>query len=300
MERRLVTFTQVVDAGSFTKAATLLRVSQPALTNAVKKLERELHAELLIRTTHKLQLTAAGRLAYDAGKALTTTTDNLQTRLGESTHSTVVCRLGMIDSLATLLFVRGPYLTETERRMQLSLTVDNSSRLITLTQQGGLDAALIALPPKLSPSLVTSFIGDEALVLVTHRDQKKQTQKELGTGQLRHFLSYNQGSHTARLIEEHFAGRQIELEPVFHSTSPEIMLQLALTGRGAAVLPYLLVRSFLHDGTLAPLFVGTTCIIRRKVVSIRRPGRVLPEAALDVWHAASNELQRLSAEAERL
>ena len=152
MERRLVTFTQVVDAGSFTKAATLLRVSQPALTNAVKKLERELHAELLIRTTHKLQLTAAGRLAYDAGKALTTTTDNLQTRLGESTHSTVVCRLGMIDSLATLLFVRGPYLTETERRMQLSLTVDNSSRLITLTQQGGLDAALIALPPKLSPS----------------------------------------------------------------------------------------------------------------------------------------------------
>src|SRR5688572_9285664 len=105
MEDRLYKFARLVDAGSFTKAAAAMHISQPALTTAIKKLERELHAELLIRDSHTFRLTAAGAVAYDTAKELSTQARNLKLRLSEAADRKVHLNLGMIDSVADLLFV---------------------------------------------------------------------------------------------------------------------------------------------------------------------------------------------------
>ncbi len=56
----LVAFLAVARAGSFTQAAKELRVSQPALSHAVKELERRLGLRLLNRTTRSVSTTEAG------------------------------------------------------------------------------------------------------------------------------------------------------------------------------------------------------------------------------------------------
>lgn len=60
----------VVEHGSFSKAAKALDVSQPYLSNRVKALENNVHAELLNRKTHPLSLTEAGELYIDSIKKL--------------------------------------------------------------------------------------------------------------------------------------------------------------------------------------------------------------------------------------
>ncbi|MEO6628477.1 MAG: LysR family transcriptional regulator, partial [Aquihabitans sp.] len=50
----------IVDLGSFTAAAASIPVSQPALSQAVATLERELGAELFHRIGRRVRLTAAG------------------------------------------------------------------------------------------------------------------------------------------------------------------------------------------------------------------------------------------------
>jgi DNA-binding transcriptional LysR family regulator len=279
MEDRLVKFARIVEAGSFTRAAALLHISQPALTTAIKKLERELKAELLIRSGHTLKLTAAGQIAYETATALVDQTKDLEMRIQEATAQKVVLNLGMIDSLATMLFVKGPYFAELEQGAQLSLTIDNSSRLIDMVSHNDLDIALVAKPPRLQASLQAHAIGHEPLVLVAHTDRAEQVREEMRRKRLEHCMSYNQGSHTHQAIAAHFAAAGISLQPAFYSTSPEIMLQLVLSQRGAAVLPYLLVKPYLSDGTMTAIPIGTSPVITREIVGLRRQGRSLSAQA---------------------
>jgi DNA-binding transcriptional LysR family regulator len=61
-------FVCVVDAGSFSRAATRLGVGQPAVSKAVAQLEERLGVRLLVRSTRSLSLTDAGQAFYDNAK----------------------------------------------------------------------------------------------------------------------------------------------------------------------------------------------------------------------------------------
>jgi DNA-binding transcriptional LysR family regulator len=62
-------FVRVVETGSFSAAARILGVGQPAISKAVAQLEIRLGTTLLTRTTRALTPTDAGRVFYDRAKA---------------------------------------------------------------------------------------------------------------------------------------------------------------------------------------------------------------------------------------
>src|SRR3954470_9087378 len=59
--RHLATFAAVAEEGSFTRAAGRLHVVQSAVSSGVRALERELGVTLFDRTTHRVELSDAGR-----------------------------------------------------------------------------------------------------------------------------------------------------------------------------------------------------------------------------------------------
>ena len=61
-------FVRVVDAGSFCGAAKQLRIGQPAVSKTIAQLEERLGVRLLLRSTHGLTPTEAGRNFYDRAK----------------------------------------------------------------------------------------------------------------------------------------------------------------------------------------------------------------------------------------
>ena len=61
----IAVFVQVVDEGSFTKAAERLQLSRSVISKYVTRLEERLSVRLLNRTTRRLSLTEAGRVFYD-------------------------------------------------------------------------------------------------------------------------------------------------------------------------------------------------------------------------------------------
>src|SRR3569832_2533132 len=62
---RLTYFAAVVEAGSFTRAAERLGVTKAVVSQHVARLEEEVGATLLLRTTRKLAITAAGRRLHE-------------------------------------------------------------------------------------------------------------------------------------------------------------------------------------------------------------------------------------------
>ena len=69
LNRRVEGFAAVVRAGSISRAAKTLGVSQPALSQALRSLEASTGLRLLNRTRRGTELTAEGKLLYDAVEA---------------------------------------------------------------------------------------------------------------------------------------------------------------------------------------------------------------------------------------
>ena len=62
--KQLETFIMIVKTKSFTKAAELLYITQPSVTNHIQALETELNTSLFVRTRRSVTLTQAGNIVY--------------------------------------------------------------------------------------------------------------------------------------------------------------------------------------------------------------------------------------------
>ena len=65
--KQLAYFVQVAELGSFSKAALVLDIAQPALSRQVRALETQLHETLLLRNGRGVVLTEAGQRLYAHG-----------------------------------------------------------------------------------------------------------------------------------------------------------------------------------------------------------------------------------------
>jgi DNA-binding transcriptional LysR family regulator len=102
--RRLLTFRAVVHAGSFSAAARQLALTQPAVSQQVAALERELGERLLHRGPGGPSLTEAGALALEHADALAARLDLADTQLAELGSDGAPVRVGGFPSaLATLV-----------------------------------------------------------------------------------------------------------------------------------------------------------------------------------------------------
>jgi DNA-binding transcriptional LysR family regulator len=297
MEDRLQKFAKLVDAGSFTKAAGALHISQPALSTAINKLERELKTTLILRGTRPLKLTPSGEAAYAHAKETSVRTGNLRQRIAVGAQEKLAVRIGMIDSLADALFERGSGLTELEQHASISLVVDNSRYLSSAVARDDIDIAFVVDAHGHDSSISVELIGAEPLILVCHRGLLASVHETLSRGELPHFISYDQHSTTFRLIRRTLSERHVAVNPTFSSTSPEVIRKLVLARKGVAALPYLMVRDFIEKGQLKPIPIDGSPIIERPIQAIRHRDKVLPEPLAHMTTQLRTILQELMAEA---
>ncbi len=69
----LVLFTQVIELRSFSKVATVNKVTKSAVSKRISRLEEELGVQLIYRTTRRLTLTEAGEMLYHRAKGISQT-----------------------------------------------------------------------------------------------------------------------------------------------------------------------------------------------------------------------------------
>ena len=84
-DRRLQVFHTVAKQLSFTKAAELLFMTQPAVTFQVKQLEEHFNTRLFERSHGKISLTPAGELALDYAERILNMTGEMEARISELT-----------------------------------------------------------------------------------------------------------------------------------------------------------------------------------------------------------------------
>ncbi len=107
-------FVGVVDAGSFSRAALILRIAQPALSQQIANLEAELGSVLLVRSQRGVQTTLAGDLFYRSARAVLNEIDQVRQTLGAGEGLAGEVSLGLTTSFSG--FLAGPIVAATLRR----------------------------------------------------------------------------------------------------------------------------------------------------------------------------------------
>lgn len=166
--RQLTTFVHVAELGSFTRAARLLQMAQPALSRQVRALETELRQPLFQRTGRGVTLTEPGKRLLAHGRGILQQVDRARLDLEDHRGAPLGhLALGLPPSVSRLLTAP---LVEAfrERFPKATLTVVEglSAYVLEWLLQGRVDAAVVYQAPP-DPALQLQPVAEELLFLVS-------------------------------------------------------------------------------------------------------------------------------------
>jgi len=298
MDDKLQKFAALVEAGSYTKAAENLHISQPALSVAISKLEKSLKVKLLESTgRHGIKLTDAGKLVYESALEHRSAEHNLQLVLAGMTEAKPKLRIGLIDSVAAFLCSQEEPLRTLEQQTELGLFVANSASLRAAVLSDQIDLAVVVANKAEDANLKTAAVGTEKLVLLCHESSAKAFQALLDAGEPLPFIAYVQTSTTNHIIMDALERDGIRTKTILYSTSPDVMLQMVLRGRGATILPETVVADRLAIGELKRLRRGRKAYhIDRRLSLVALKGRRMPPGMAGLAWAVAKQLKSLGVE----
>lgn len=165
--RQLEYFVAVADERNFTRAAARVHISQSGVSAQIRRLERELGAELFDRSARAVTLTVAGKAVLDHARAALAAAGAVGRVAGEVTDL-VRGRLtvGMVVGCTlTPLFDALAAFHRAHPGVEVSLLEDRSDRLADEVRAGAVDVALVGTGPAAPEDLETLTIVSERLVV---------------------------------------------------------------------------------------------------------------------------------------
>jgi DNA-binding transcriptional LysR family regulator len=241
-DRRLQVFHAVAKQMSFTKAAEVLYMTQPAVTFQIKQLEEHFNTRLFERGHGRISLTPAGEVVLKYAEKILGMSQELETRVREMTgRLSGPLLIGASTTIAE--FLLPPVLGEFKGQhpeVQAKLTVGNSEAIENRVAEHTLDLGLIEAPSHL-PSLLTEVCcEDELQVIVTPAHPLAKLKSITPKQAVSHaYVTREQGSGTREFTDLYLrkAGIQPnELNVVMELGSPEALKGVVGTGLGFAIM----------------------------------------------------------------
>jgi DNA-binding transcriptional LysR family regulator len=241
--RQLLAFVAVAEELHFGRAADRLNISQPPLSQQIRRFETEVGAALFVRTTRSVQLTPAGRALLDAARQLI---DQGNAALAAARHVAT----GEIGSLALGFTSAAAYhalpkaiaaYRERFPKVQLVLQEQNSIELWEGLLAGRLDVALLRRQSSMSDSLFRFLpAGQEPLIVAMPAGHRLSSAARIAPKDLQDepFVGFAQrtSSYFHALIGALFAQAGVQPRIVHESVLPT-MLSLVEAGVGVALIP---------------------------------------------------------------
>lgn len=265
--KQLEYFVRVAELGSFTRAAGVLNIAQPALSRQVRLLEVELRQNLLLRNGRGVTTTEAGKLLLEHGRGILHQVERAREDLGR-VRGALAGRvaLGLPPSIAKMMTVP---LTRAFRKRLPNAALSISEGLTISMQEGlltgRLDIALLYHPAP-SPDLETTPLMDEELLLIGPRPTKGKATvqpislKEVSTLPL---VIPSRPNAIRMVVETEMASIGCKPEISLEIDGVAAILDLVADGAGYAILPkYSLATTSRPEAYLARP-IGTPPLVSR-------------------------------------
>jgi DNA-binding transcriptional LysR family regulator len=238
--RQLEYLVAVADEASFTRAAARLHVAQPGVSAQIRRLEREFGEELLDRTGRVIRPTAAGATVLPHARAALKAVDDARVAVDELTGLVrgrvamgVLTACGALDLAGLLATFHSDH-----PGVAISLSEDNSDRLLTALRRGRLDVAVIGSAGPPQPDVCTETLIDEPLVAAVGPDDPLVGQDRIALADLceRDLISMPVGTGLRACLDQACAEAGLSPRIALQAGDPNVLARLAGRGLGVAIL----------------------------------------------------------------
>lgn len=282
--RQLEHFVAVATHGNFTKAAREVHVVQSTLSASVFRLEQDIGAVLLERTTRRVHLTVAGRALLPVAQRMLGDANIARHSvaavtglLGGSVSIGTIQELVWVDLVAAV----GSF-NKDHPGVDITIREAPVDDLIESLLSGELDLAYIARDfHPLPEGVVTLASHDEELVFAVSATHPLAGRREIDAADLRDvpFVNFEAGPGLESIVSRYCEQVHLDRKVTVHTTQLPMLIRLVAQGLGAAIIPATMAQ---HPGVCSiPLAAPRP---RRTVALIAREHRPSNPAAFALLH----------------
>jgi hypothetical protein len=273
-------FADLVETKSFSKSAKLNGITQSAVSQQARAMERHFKTLLIDRSQKQFQLTREGQRVYDAAKEMLHTYEKLLSELQEMKKViSGTIRISTIYSIG--LHELPPFIKKFLHDFP-SVNVRVEYRRSNLVYEdilhNAVEFGLVAFPVKQRQIEVLPFRNDH-LVLIAHPQHPIAKRPEIEVKDLigQKFIGFDPDIPTRKAVDQIFRENKLEIEPVMEFDNIETVKRAVEIDHGIAIVPQATVTQEQKQGTLAVLqFKGRE--FTRPLAILHRKGRVLTPA----------------------
>ena len=249
--RHMRIFVSVFQKNSITKAAQELHLAQPSVSLAVRELEDYYGIRLFDRIGRHIAPTECGKEFYEYAVHIVSLFNEMEKKMRNwDTFGTL--RIGASITIGTHIL---PVLIRRYQEQFPDLTVEakvsKSASVEDELIHSGIDLGLIETQPSHPDLRAVPFMTD-SMCVITAPDHPLASAKSVSLTELSRFpfLMREKGSAGRELLDAAFSLQQITISPIWESTSTQALVKAVAEGLGVSVLPYLLVKKDIEEGTV--------------------------------------------------
>jgi DNA-binding transcriptional LysR family regulator len=269
---QLETFLAVIEERGFSRAATRLHRTQPAISHVIRKLEDEIGEQLFERTSREGTLTAAGELLREYAQRLLRLRAEAASALDEL-RSLERGRLVLAANEHTCLYLL-PVLDEFSRVCpHIGVTVQRAlaSRIPDQLLERAVEFGIVSFRPGGDHFRSIAVFTDSVAFIVNPNHplakEKRVSIRDLGA---QNFVAHNVVSPLRRRVIETFEKHKTPLNMGIELPSLEAIKRFVAMGNGVALVPALTVQQELARGELVRVPVPELSIERQLWLIHRR------------------------------
>jgi LysR family nitrogen assimilation transcriptional regulator len=264
--RQLRYFVAIVDHGSLSRAAQVLHVAQPALTQQLRQLEEELQAQLLHRSPQGVLSTDAGKLFYEHAQAILKQVGDARSAVNQSaTRPAGSVSLALPHSISGALAL--PLLLACRERypeITLQLTEELSGNLTEQLKSGRINLAVQFDDGQLGPFACTALVEETMMFICRQGSPHAPHGSSLSLAQaLAAPLILPGLQHGVRpRIENVARSAGLRIENVIEINSLAILKSALLADMGATILPLAPLLAEVERGDLQATPIDSAALTR--------------------------------------
>ena len=234
-------FYYVADTLSFSEASKQLFISQSAVSQSIKALEKKLDQVLFIRSTKKVQLTPEGEILLRHIEPAINLIKRGESQIMETASTGGQIRIGASDTICRYFLV--PYLERFHKAFpNAHIKVPNATSIkcTELLENGQVDL-IVANYPNVYLGSLASFrkIRDFHDVFIANQSFAELQGKKLSLKELQRYpiIMLDRKSTTSEFLHSLFQQHQLDLVPEIELSSNDLLIDLARIGLGIAFIP---------------------------------------------------------------
>lgn len=235
-------FYQVASTLSFSEASKKLYISQSAVSQSIKTLERKLEQPLFFRSTKKVQLTPAGQTLLKHVEPAVNLLQKGETQLLDANALGLgQLHIGASDTICRYFLI--PYLKAFHIQfpdVPLKVTNATSPGCVELLSQGKVDLIITNYPnARMNDAYIHKTLSDFRDVFIANPAAMDLQQEIFSFADLAQhpILMLDRKSTTSEFLHSLFLQHQLELIPEVELSSNDFLIDLARIGLGIAFVP---------------------------------------------------------------